>query len=67
MEKKQASGGIWDNRIMRLREKKVKESLERVEFELLMKTQEKMTRRQTNLRSKVKLLLYMLEWASYTQ
>lgn len=61
MEKKQASGGIWDNRIMRLREKKVKESLERVEFELLMKTQEKMTRRQTNLRSKVKLLLYMLE------
>lgn len=61
MEKKQASGGIWDNRIMRLQEKKVKESLERVEFELLMKTQEKMTRRQTNLRSKVKLLLYMLE------
>lgn len=67
MEKKQASGGIWDNRIMRLQEKNAKESLERVEFELLMKTQEKMTRRQTNLRSKVKLLLYMLEWASYTQ
>lgn len=45
----------------------MKKNLEHVEFELLMKTQEKMTRRQINLRGKVKLVLYMLEEALYKQ
>lgn len=61
---------IWDNRVYEadsLKNKKVKESLEHVEFKLLMKMQEEIIRRQTNLRSEVKLLLYMFEYASYNQ